>query len=137
MAIRAVGGNEAGSGGVASLRQLNAQQLAAQRHAERSRDARPDLTRAADSGTPSAAQIVGDARGEIATQQRNLDRAADSLHAEGEYQAAAVSRIENADLAAETAAVLVERIRQQTTLAALAHHNVNQNAALRLLGFPG
>ena len=85
----------------------------------------------------SALRQVNGARGQIAAQQSGLDRTSERLGVAQENAAASASRIQDADVAAEASRLALTRIRQQMTLALQAHRNVNQNAALRLLGLPG
>lgn len=97
------------------------------------------LTSAADSGQAlqlfsRTAENLVEQRGVVGSAQSRIAAALNALTSTRDNSAAASSRIKDADVASETAALLREQILQQSTAAVLAQANAQPRLVLQLLG---
>ncbi len=84
----------------------------------------------------AALEQLSTARAGLGAQQNRLEAALANTGTAMLNQAAAGSRIENADLAQEMTALVNDRLRQSFALAMLSHTNLTAGAVLRLFGQP-
>ncbi len=84
----------------------------------------------------AALEQLSTARAGLGAQQNRLEAALANTGTAMLNQAAAGSRIENADLAQEMTALVNDRLRQSFALATLSHTNLTAGAVLRLFGQP-
>jgi flagellin len=82
----------------------------------------------------SAIAAVSRLRGDLGAAQNRLQSTINNLQASTENLSAANSRIRDADVAAETAALTRAQVLQQAGIAVLAQANLSSQAALALLG---
>lgn len=82
----------------------------------------------------SAISAVSRLRGDLGAAQNRLQSTINNLQASTENLSAANSRIRDADIAAETAALTRAQVLQQAGIAVLAQANLSSQAALALLG---
>jgi flagellin len=82
----------------------------------------------------SAIASVSRLRGDLGAAQNRLQSTINNLQASTENLSAANSRIRDADIAAETAALTRAQVLQQAGIAVLAQANLSSQAALALLG---
>jgi flagellin len=82
----------------------------------------------------SAISSVSQLRGDLGAAQNRLQSTINNLQSSTENLSAANSRIRDADIAAETAALTRAQVLQQAGIAVLAQANLSSQAALALLG---
>lgn len=85
----------------------------------------------------AAIDQVSAARGQLGAQQSALESAGEQIAEASINQAAAESRIGDADFAAEISNLMATRLRQQFAYSVLAQSNVSAGAVLRLFGQQG
>ncbi|RME57728.1 MAG: hypothetical protein D6780_07880, partial [Candidatus Dadabacteria bacterium] len=78
-------------------------------------------------------QRIAELRGKIGASMSRLEKALAVIRAQAEEETAAQGRIENADIAFETANLLRREISQQAAVAVLAQANIQPSLVLTLL----
>jgi flagellin len=103
-------------------------------HASAATIATADGAQSALATIDSAIAAVARLRGDLGAAQNRLQSTINNLQASTENLSAANSRIRDADVAAETAALTRAQVLQQAGIAVLAQANLSSQAALALLG---